>query len=82
MNSANGPRAVTKNLCAPVQGGPREVPEMMIEGVRAYHLWFSRKRAGRPGVKAPRHFLVYRRSGEAIELVRILHDARAPDQTI
>ena len=30
----------------------------------------------RPRVKEPRHFLLYRRRGKVIEVMRILHDAR------
>jgi toxin ParE1/3/4 len=64
----------------PGRPGSKEKPEAMIEGVRAYHLSFSRKRLPRPGVKEPRHFLLYRRRGEAIEVARILHDARDLEQ--
>jgi toxin ParE1/3/4 len=47
-------------------------------GIRTYHLFFSRSRAKRSvvGVKNPRHILVYRRRGEAVvHVVRVLHDA-------
>ena len=60
----------------PERAGSKEMPEIAMKGIRAYHLSFSRKRVSRPGVKEPRHFLLYRRRGEWIEVARILHDAR------
>ena len=59
----------------------KENPELMMEGVRTYHLSFSRSRlplpgVPHPGVKEPRHFLLYLRRGNVIEVARILHDAR------
>lgn len=60
----------------PERPGSTEKPELMIEGGRTYHLSFSRGRLPHPGVKEPRHFLLYRRRGKVIEVVRILHDAR------
>jgi toxin ParE1/3/4 len=49
----------------------------MIEGARTYHLEFSRGRVKGQGVKAPRHFLLYRRRDErVIEVGRVFHDAR------
>jgi toxin ParE1/3/4 len=62
----------------PERLGSKERPDL-ARGVRTYHLFFSRDRArGSLGVvKKPRHFLVYRRRGEAvIDVVRVLHDAR------
>lgn len=62
----------------PERPGSKERPDL-ARGVRTYHLFFSRDRArGDLGVvKKPRHFLVYRRRGEAvIDVVRVLHDAR------
>ena len=48
----------------------------MIEGARSYHLEFSRSRVSGSRVKAPRHYLLYRRRGDGvIEVARILHDA-------
>ena len=47
------------------------------EGIRAYHLSFSRQRARGPGgiIRTPRHLLVYRLVGEThLEIVRVLHD--------
>ncbi len=49
----------------------------MIEGARTYYLEFSRSRVSGPGVKEPRHFLLYRRREDGvIEIARILHDGR------
>jgi toxin ParE1/3/4 len=61
----------------PERPGSRERPEL-AQGVRTYHLSFSRDRAkcGLDVVGKPRHFLIYRRRDEAIDLVRVLHDAR------
>lgn len=42
-----------------------------------YHLSLSRQRTVAPVVKAPRHFIVYRkRRDDVIEIVRVLHDSR------
>jgi toxin ParE1/3/4 len=60
----------------PQRPGSQARPDLLLEGARAYHLSFSRRAAGPPRVKKPRHFLVYRASEEAIEVVRLLHDAR------
>jgi toxin ParE1/3/4 len=61
----------------PERPGSTERPEIMIAGARIHHLAFSRSRISGPGVKAPRHLLLYRRRDEhVIEVVRILHDAR------
>ncbi len=62
----------------PERPGSRGRPEL-ARGVRTYHLFFSRDRvlAGLGVVRKPRHFLVYRRRGEgAIDVIRVLHDAR------
>ena len=54
-----------------------EDPERLgSKEIRTYHLSFSRSRLPHPGVKEPRHFLLYRRPGKVIEVARILHDAR------
>lgn len=60
----------------PERQGSKERPEIMIEGARVYHLSFSRSRVSRSGVKEPRHFVLYRRRGDVIDVARILHDAR------
>lgn len=55
--------------------GSIERAELMVEGARTYHISLSR--TGAPGVrvKEPRHFLLYRRRNESIEVARILHDS-------
>jgi toxin ParE1/3/4 len=60
----------------PERPGSKERPEMMVAGARTYHLAFSCGRIKGTAVKTPRHFLLYRRSGEIIEVGRILHDSR------
>ena len=59
----------------PKRPGSRQRPEMLILGARTYHITFSRKNSTRPGVKDPRHFLVYRMHGAIVEVGRILHDS-------
>jgi len=56
--------------------GSKARPELMIEGVRTYHLEFSRKRVSGQGVKEPRHFLIYRTRGDVVEVARIVHDSQ------
>lgn len=61
----------------PERPGSKQRPDL-ARGVRTHHLSLSRDRAcGALGVVGkPRHFLVYRRRGEArIDVVRVLHDA-------
>ena len=61
----------------PKRPGSKERPEIMIEGARTYHLQFSRSHASTPGVREPRHFLLYRsREDGVVEVARVLHDAR------
>ena len=61
----------------PERPGSTDRPEIMLEGARVYHLQFSRSRVSGPGVKAPRHILLYRRRSDGvIEVARILHDGR------
>ena len=59
----------------PERPGSKERPEILIEGARTYHLSLSRSHGIGPIVKQSRHFLLYRRRGEVIEVARILHDA-------
>lgn len=50
----------------------------LAPGLRSYHLTYSRQQAKHPygTVKSPRHIVFYRvASDEAIEVVRLLHDA-------
>ena len=61
----------------PERPGSKERPEIMVRGARTYHLEFSRNRVSGSRVKAPRHFLLYRRRDDGvIEVARILHDGR------
>ena len=61
----------------PERPGSKQRPELTIEGAQIYHLEFSRARVSGSKVKAPRHFLLYRRREDGvIEIARILHDAR------
>ncbi len=52
-------------------------PEI-ADNCRTYHLFFSRKSAGRAGdrIRRPRHFLLYRVSESGtVEIGRVLHDS-------
>jgi toxin ParE1/3/4 len=61
----------------PERAGSKERPELMTRGARTYHLEFSRSRVSGSRMKAPRHFLLYRRRDDGvIEVARILHDSR------
>ncbi len=60
----------------PARPGSKERPEIMIAGARVYHLVFSRSRMSGSRVKDPRHFLLYRRREDVVEVARILHDGR------
>ena len=61
----------------PERPGSQQRPELAT-GVRTYHLRFSRNRARSPlgAVRHPRHLVVYRLLDHALEILRILHDAR------
>lgn len=54
----------------------------LARGIRTYHLFFSRDRARGPAgaVKKPRHFLIYRRRENRIDILRVLHEARDLDR--
>jgi toxin ParE1/3/4 len=57
--------------------GSSHRPEIAQE-CRTYHLYFSRKAAGRPGdrIRRPRHFLLYRvAEANDVEIGRVLHDS-------
>lgn len=48
------------------------------DNCRTYHLYFSRKTAGRGAdrIRQPRHFLLYRvTAGNAVEVGRVLHES-------
>jgi toxin ParE1/3/4 len=57
----------------PERPGSKELPEIMIKGARTWHLELSRRRVSGPGVKEPRHFILYRRrENGVVEVARIL----------
>jgi len=61
----------------PERAGSSARPEI-AEHCRTYHLFFSRKTAGRAGgrIRQPRHFLLYRvTEGNIVEIGRVLHDS-------
>jgi toxin ParE1/3/4 len=45
-------------------------------GILVYHLAARRERATGVKVKEPRHFLVYRVTRHAVQIIRVLHDSR------
>jgi toxin ParE1/3/4 len=60
----------------PLRAGSKGRPELMVAEARTYHLASSRSRVERPGVKKPRHFILYRSPSKGfIEIGRILHDS-------
>jgi toxin ParE1/3/4 len=69
--------AIEQVAVNPERAGSMQRPEI-AEGCRIYHLFFSRKSAGRAGdrIRRPRHFLLYRvtESG-VVEIGRVLHDS-------
>jgi toxin ParE1/3/4 len=61
----------------PELGGSERRPEIAAN-CRTYHLFFSRKAAGRSGgrIRRPRHFLLYRVTETGtVEVGRVLHDS-------
>jgi toxin ParE1/3/4 len=61
----------------PELAGSTQRPEI-AEHCRTYHLFFSRKSAGRAGdrIRRPRHFLLYRvTESNIVEIGRVLHDS-------
>lgn len=62
----------------PERPGSQARPDL-ARGIRTYHLYFSRSRArsAMGAVGKPRHFLVYRCREGVVDVVRVLHDARA-----
>ena len=61
----------------PELAGSSHRPEI-AEHCRTYHLFFSRKSAGRSGdrIRKPRHFLLYRvTEANVVEIGRVLHDS-------
>ena len=69
--------AIEQVASNPEIAGSRPRPEI-AHRCRTYHLFFSRKSAGRAGdrIRRPRHFLLYRvtDSGQ-VEIGRVLHDS-------
>lgn len=60
----------------PRRAGSQERPDILADGVRSYHLLFSRRSVAGEPVKTPRHFVIYRcRDGE-LQVARLLHDSR------
>jgi toxin ParE1/3/4 len=69
--------AIQQVAANPELAGSSERPEI-AEHCRTYHLFFSRKSAGRAGdrIRQPRHFLLYRvTESNIVEIGRVLHDS-------
>ena len=69
--------AIEQVAANPELVGSKHRPEI-AERCRTYHLFFSRKSAGRAGdrIRHPRHFLVYRvTESNVVEIGRVLHDS-------
>jgi toxin ParE1/3/4 len=69
--------AIEQVATSPELAGSCQRPEIGNR-CRTYHLFFSRKAAGRAGdrIRRPRHFLLYRVTESGIvEIGRVLHDA-------
>jgi toxin ParE1/3/4 len=69
--------AIKQVAANPELAGSSRRPEL-AEHCRTYHLFFSRKSAGRAGdrIRHPRHFLVYRvTASNVVEIGRVLHDS-------
>jgi toxin ParE1/3/4 len=61
----------------PERAGSRQRQEI-AEHCRTYHLYYSRKSAGRAGdrIRQPRHLLLYRvTESNIVEIGRVLHDS-------
>jgi toxin ParE1/3/4 len=69
----DGLRAVASD---PARIGSHDRPEVGPD-TRTYHLWHIRNEAAGRGaiVRKPRHLILYRVRGDAIEIGRILHDS-------
>ncbi len=60
----------------PERPGSNAHPDILVAGARIYHLLSSRDNVAGRVVREPRHFVLYRRTGEDnIEVGRVLHDA-------
>ncbi len=58
----------------PHRPNARHLPGLQ-PGLFTYHLANSRDRVAGDRVKTPRHFLLYRRYDDILDVVRILHDS-------
>ena len=70
-------KAIEQVAANPELAGSSKRPEI-AEHCRTYHLFFSRKSAGRAGdrIRYPRHFLLYRvTESNVVEIGRVLHDS-------
>lgn len=64
-----------RNLAAdPARSGVIQRGDIQ-QGLSFYHLRHSRRRDFRARVGRPRHFLVFRLLEDALEVIRVLHDA-------
>jgi toxin ParE1/3/4 len=69
--------AIEEVAADPELPGSSHRPEI-ADHCRTYHLFFSRKSAGRTGgwIRRPRHFLLYRvTESNVVEIGRVLHDS-------
>jgi toxin ParE1/3/4 len=69
--------AIEQVAANPELAGSNKRPEI-AENCRTYHLYFSRKSAGRAGyrIRQPRHLLLYRFTDpNFVEIGRVLHDS-------
>lgn len=67
-------RAIFDIASDPERAGSMSVRNVQ-PGVRSYHIALSRKRVTGRRVVEPRHCLVYKVSGNVVEILRILHDS-------
>lgn len=61
----------------PRRANVRLLPELELD-LCSYHLANSRNRVAGTRVETPRHFILYRRAGDVLDVIRILHDSRDP----
>jgi toxin ParE1/3/4 len=69
--------AIEQVAANPAIAGASQRSEI-VDDNRTYHLFFSRKAAGRAGdrIRHPRHFLLYRvTDANVVEIARVLHDS-------
>ena len=63
----------------PYRVGSKERNELG-EGVRTYHIQFSKSRTISPTVKKPRHLITYKVEGNFIIILGVLHDSMDLDK--